>query len=479
MRKQNKGITLIALVITIIILLILAGITINSLTSSGLLTKAGEATRISKLKEIEEFARLSYMERQLEEITEGKATTIARVINDLKEKAYKIKEITEGANSITGITLKEDNVIMEKSQQKEITYTFVYLDETTVRYFTEIDGKNYEIIFNNGKITVNTEETNIGKINKKPEVTVTSNDSSIIEANKTEDGKIILRAKEKIGDVEIEVKEINSNVTKTLTAIVKVMPEKLTLSSTEETIKRMGKIKLNATVEPNDVTDEIGWFSSDENIVKVSDDGTIIGMGVGNATIWAQCGEVKASCTIEVTNESTSFKELESVGYTLEDFFITTTETTSVCWMDPLNKKLSSLGFRLWTNGNNYHTGEMKIVWDLKNFRKEFGKFKALKGKAIYSDRGYGAEERIVYNCYGADYHLEGVPIKSTVVVNYKGQEGVNGYGIPREVGIDIDISNENVEFLVFEMSAGYTLQTYGTTSDSYIYLYLENMSVE
>ena len=58
MRKQNKGITLIALVITIIILLILAGITINSLTSSGLLTKAGEATRRSKLKEIEEFARL-------------------------------------------------------------------------------------------------------------------------------------------------------------------------------------------------------------------------------------------------------------------------------------------------------------------------------------------------------------------------------------------------------------------------------------
>ena len=98
-------------------------------------------------------------------------------------------------------------------------------------------------------------------------------------------------------------------------------------------------------------------------------------------------------------------------------------------------------------------------MWDLKNFRKEFGKFKALKGKAIYSDRGYGAEERIVYNCYGADYHLEGVPIKSTVVVNYKGQEGVNGYGIPREVGIDIDISNENVEFLVFEMSAGYTSQ--------------------
>ena len=43
MKKQNKGITLIALVITIIILLILAGISIASLTGSGLFEKAKDA----------------------------------------------------------------------------------------------------------------------------------------------------------------------------------------------------------------------------------------------------------------------------------------------------------------------------------------------------------------------------------------------------------------------------------------------------
>lgn len=37
MKKKNKGITIIALVITIIILLILAGITINLLITRGLL----------------------------------------------------------------------------------------------------------------------------------------------------------------------------------------------------------------------------------------------------------------------------------------------------------------------------------------------------------------------------------------------------------------------------------------------------------
>ena len=43
MKKQNKGITLVALVITIIILLILAGISISALTGSGLFQKAGDA----------------------------------------------------------------------------------------------------------------------------------------------------------------------------------------------------------------------------------------------------------------------------------------------------------------------------------------------------------------------------------------------------------------------------------------------------
>ena len=46
--KTNKGITLVALVITIIILLILTGVTIVQLTSNGLLTKAQQAAKESK-----------------------------------------------------------------------------------------------------------------------------------------------------------------------------------------------------------------------------------------------------------------------------------------------------------------------------------------------------------------------------------------------------------------------------------------------
>ncbi len=47
-REKNKGITLVALVITIVILLILAGISISTLTNTGIFQKAKDAKKASR-----------------------------------------------------------------------------------------------------------------------------------------------------------------------------------------------------------------------------------------------------------------------------------------------------------------------------------------------------------------------------------------------------------------------------------------------
>lgn len=53
--KRNKGITLIALVVTVIVLLILAGIAINlTVGDNGIITRAERATIIQRLAEIKE-----------------------------------------------------------------------------------------------------------------------------------------------------------------------------------------------------------------------------------------------------------------------------------------------------------------------------------------------------------------------------------------------------------------------------------------
>ena len=58
--KRNKGITLIALVVTIIVLLILAGISIAMLTGqNGILTNASKAKDETETAQIEEKLKLS------------------------------------------------------------------------------------------------------------------------------------------------------------------------------------------------------------------------------------------------------------------------------------------------------------------------------------------------------------------------------------------------------------------------------------
>ena len=63
--KQTRGITLVALVVTIIVLLILAGISIQALTNQGLFAKAQEAKKQSEIANIKEQMQLEIYQKQL------------------------------------------------------------------------------------------------------------------------------------------------------------------------------------------------------------------------------------------------------------------------------------------------------------------------------------------------------------------------------------------------------------------------------
>ncbi len=83
--KDQKGITLIALVITIIVLLILAGVSIAMLTGdNGILTKAGDAGTKSAQAEFEESVKLVIAEIVLNDKTGSDAP---KDINDTNMKA--------------------------------------------------------------------------------------------------------------------------------------------------------------------------------------------------------------------------------------------------------------------------------------------------------------------------------------------------------------------------------------------------------
>ena len=97
---NTKGITLIALVITIIILLILAGITISQLIGSGLFEKAKLAKNRTKEAEEVENQRLSEYETQINELGEGtkndEPTISAKDIANAEDKSKYYGKIVNG-----------------------------------------------------------------------------------------------------------------------------------------------------------------------------------------------------------------------------------------------------------------------------------------------------------------------------------------------------------------------------------------------
>lgn len=125
--NERKGITLIALVITIIVLLILAGVTIVTLTGdNGLLQKAGDAKNASTDAEIGEQIKLAYSEWQIAQHTEIDKTETEFITeklilmfgNKLEDNSVKIEngKVSATVNDIP----YEYNILTGKSGRKDL-----------------------------------------------------------------------------------------------------------------------------------------------------------------------------------------------------------------------------------------------------------------------------------------------------------------------------------------------------------------------
>ena len=125
--KEKKGITLIALVITIIVLLILAGVTIATLTGeNGILTKAGEASEQTELADEREKVELaatgalakdnggeisqSHLEEELANYFETGKYTVEPGTNDDGTEGYIVTITENNPNGRTYFVDKNGNI---------------------------------------------------------------------------------------------------------------------------------------------------------------------------------------------------------------------------------------------------------------------------------------------------------------------------------------------------------------------------------
>ncbi len=106
---SNSAITLIALIITIIVLLILAGVTLNMVMGdSGIFSKANQAKNKTEVAQYEEELRMCVLEIQADEATNGTTFGIDTIRKNLVEKVKELENTEE-----IEITSPEGNATIE------------------------------------------------------------------------------------------------------------------------------------------------------------------------------------------------------------------------------------------------------------------------------------------------------------------------------------------------------------------------------
>ena len=128
-RKQDKGITLVALVITIIILLILATISIQSLTNTGLLQKAQEAKEKTQNAEENQAKTLNEYEDELN-----------KYISSTVKETFKGTSVTN-AIQYGAVLNKDDNTELQDAYGNKIVVPagFKIVSDSTTSNATTVD----------------------------------------------------------------------------------------------------------------------------------------------------------------------------------------------------------------------------------------------------------------------------------------------------------------------------------------------------
>ena len=356
-KTKEKGITLIALMVTIIVIIILAGITISAIKgNSGIISKADESKSQTERTEVIEKAKMTISNEivgnggneltrsELKEILEKYFIEVPEdytMDTELTTKSeygnYKIKvsEIYDRDIMIASEEESDDNTTItpstpSQSQTSSSTGenssssnnsnsgstsnngnttsggstgssgTLVSENSTT-----EIDVTGIEIDRQTATIDINGENTiqlnsklTPTNANKNTEVKWTSKKKAVASISKT--GLVTGKT---VGNSMIMATSQNGYSAECL-VVCQAKITGITVNPTTARIPVGQTITLIATTSPKTLTEKVTWKSSNTDVAKVDRNGLVTGVAKGKAIITAQnpAGTIKATCTVTVGN---------------------------------------------------------------------------------------------------------------------------------------------------------------------------------
>ena len=280
-KKNARGITLLALVITIIVLLILAGVTINALSGeNGILKRATQAkSKTGRANALEQINLAIITAR-----TEGLGQVDKTVLRD---------EITKA-----GMTVKTDGddlpyeVVSDK-------YIFRINEDYTVEEISGIGLSKKELKLFNGQsetITATLTEGVTGTI------TWESADKNVATG---ENGKIT--AVGTTGSTTITAKVEGTEYE--ATCKVSIVQKVTSITAKNVTVGKNQTAKIEVTTTPTGLVEDLTYASETPSIATVAEDGTVTGVATGSATITIKgkvSTNISTTCTVTVTKSRTS-----------------------------------------------------------------------------------------------------------------------------------------------------------------------------
>ena len=335
------------MIVTIIVMIILAGIAISAITGkSGITNQARESKNKSERQEIIESAKSQISDTLVENVgTDITRSQLKEILDKYFENVpddytldtelttkseygdyvIKVSEIydrttifadngedssettpanTSSTNGGSGSNSTGNNTGSTSSSTKNSESTGEEQNNST-REPEEIDVTgvkldNKSVILDlNGKNTIQLNATPIpNNANKNTKMKWTSKKKTV--ATVTQDGMVTGKA---VGNSTIMAASKNGKSAECL-VVCQAKITGITVNPVTAVIQIGETTQLTATITPNTVTEKITWKSSNTDVAKVNRNGLVTGVAKGKAIITAQnpAGTIKATCTVTVGN---------------------------------------------------------------------------------------------------------------------------------------------------------------------------------